>query len=51
MILPSLEHPSFVPSEIVGGRKDQATIQVTINEKLIVDVFNEVKPPIGGDKR
>ena len=44
-ILPALEQHNFIPMEIVSGRKDQATIHVAINKKLISDIFNQVKTP------
>ena len=42
-IILALEQCNLIPTEIVGGRKGQATIHNAINTKLTSDISNKVK--------
>ena len=42
-ILPSLERNRLILDEIIGGRYKQSTLQVMINKKVILNIFNQKK--------
>ena len=40
-LIPSIEHSQSIPREIIGGRRAQLAIQLTVNKKLISDITNQ----------
>ena len=43
--MPSLDASSFMPQEIIGGRRIQATTHLAISKKFIADISNTRKLP------
>ena len=43
--MPSLEVSSFMPQEIIGGRRSQAATHLALSNKLIADISNIRKLP------
>ena len=44
-LIPTLKNRNEIPYKIIGGRRNQAAIQLAINKKLLSDTANEWKMP------